>query len=155
MIAMTSEGEQMANPVQSAELILKLYELRRDPVMREARDWFIREFFPADIIDLFEALKGSHNSHVRMVIGYWDMAATLVNHGAIDESMFWDANPEAFAVFAKIEHIIPDLREANGLPEYLHHFESLMRRAPKSAERIELLRHRYRAVAAELASRGD
>ena len=68
---------------EEAGLILKLYELRREETMREARDWYFREFNPENVGDFMSAIMGPHSGHLRMVVTYWDMAATLVNKGAI------------------------------------------------------------------------
>ncbi len=76
---------------EDANLILRLYEIRREPVMREARNWFFT-FNPTSAAEYMEAIMGEHSGHLRMVITYWDMAASLVNNGAIDEQMFNDAN---------------------------------------------------------------
>lgn len=77
---------------ESADLILKLYEMRREPVMREARNWMLG-FFPESVQDILQAVTNPQTSgYYRMTTTYWDMAASLVNNGAIDEKMFTDAN---------------------------------------------------------------
>ena len=93
----------MSTPYESGQLILKLFELRRDPVLREARDWFIREFHPESKDEIPAVLAGPDNPKSRLVAGYWDMATSLVTHGAIDQQMFIDSNPEMLATFAKLE----------------------------------------------------
>ena len=73
---------------ESAELILKLYDLRREATMREARNWII-SFFPESAADVMQAIMNPETSaYYRMVVSYWDMAASFVNHGAIDEQIF-------------------------------------------------------------------
>ena len=67
---------------EEAGLILKLYELRREEVMRKARDWYFQEFNPQSIADFTSAMFGAHGGHLRMVVSYWDMAAALVNDEA-------------------------------------------------------------------------
>src|SRR5438045_7641487 len=89
-----------------AELILKLYDLRREPTMRQARDWFAMEFYPETAADLKNAMFSEHSGHLRMVVSYWDMAAALVNNGAISAEMFNDTNGEQFMVFSRIEPIL-------------------------------------------------
>src|SRR4051812_37582786 len=86
-----------------AELILKLYDLRREETMRQARDWFFRDFNPETIADFNATLFGEHSGHMRMVMSYWDMAAALVNHGAISLDLFTDTNGEYIGVFSKLE----------------------------------------------------
>src|ERR1700749_3267923 len=95
-----------------AGLILKLYELRREETMRKARDWYFREFSPESMDDVNRTMFGEHSGHFRMVITYWDMAAALVNNGAITLEMFTDTNGEHFGVFSKIELLLPEIRAA-------------------------------------------
>jgi hypothetical protein len=134
----------MATPFESAQLILKLFELRRDPVLREARTWFIREFHPETIDDVKAALASEHNPRIRMVVGYWDMAASLVTHGAIDRQMFLDANVEIFATFSKIYLLLPQIREIAALPGFARHLEDVVLSAPGIEPRLEALRQRFR-----------
>ena len=79
---------------EEAGLILKLYELRREETMRKARDWYFREFHPQSLADFNNAMFGEHSAYLRMVASYWDMAASLVNHGAISVDLFSDSNGE-------------------------------------------------------------
>jgi hypothetical protein len=137
---------------EDANLILKLYELRREPIMREARNWFF-SFNPQSASDYLETMMGEHSGHARMVISYWDMAASLVNNGAIDEHMFNDANGEHLFVFAKIEPILEDLRQITNQPDFLRHFEALVRRAPNSAERLAAIRERIKLIQVLMAER--
>src|SRR5689334_23082502 len=101
----------MSDKYQSADLILKLYDLRREEKMRIAREWFIG-FMPESAQDIAGALVSPEtSSKFRQAISYWDMAASMVNHGAIDEEMFRDANGEYLMFFAKIEPFLAELRE--------------------------------------------
>src|ERR1700733_10656860 len=94
---------------EEAGLILKLYELRREETMRTARDWFFREFNPQSMADFTAAIFGEHSGHLRMVVTYWDMAAALVNTGAISLDLFTEANGEHIGIFAKIEPLIGEI----------------------------------------------
>jgi len=132
-------------PYQSADLILKLYELRREPKMRDARQWFIG-FTPDSVEDLLDTMRGPNNANFRVVATYWDMAASLVLHGAIDEQMFNDANGEHIAVFSKVEHILAGYREKTGLPQYLKNLEQLVMKMPHAKERLTATRERLRAM---------
>lgn len=136
----------MTTPPQSADLILKLYDLRREPRMREARQWFIG-FTPESVDELLDALRGPHNADFRMVATYWDMAASLVLNGAIDEQMFNDANAEHVAVFSKVEHVLAGYREKTGLSYYLKSLEQLVLRMPNARERLTATRERLKALA--------
>jgi len=119
---------------ESAELILKLYELRREPTMREARNWII-SFFPESAAEIRQAMINAETSaYYRMVTTYWDMAASFVNHGAIDEEMFGDAHGEHIVVFSKIEPYLAELREMTGSPKYLKNLETLIMKMPDAKE---------------------
>ncbi len=132
---------------ESADLILKLYDLRREPKMREARQWFIA-FNPDSVDDMLATLRGPNSAHFRMVATYWDMACSLVLHGAIDEAMFNDANGEHIAIFSKFEHLLAEYREKTGLPHYMKSLETLVLRLPNAKERLKATRERLRAMAA-------
>jgi hypothetical protein len=135
-----------------ADLILKLYDLRREPVMREARNWFF-SFNPTSATEYLETMFGEHSGHVRMVVSYWDMAASLVNNGAIDEQLFNDANGEHLFIFAKIEPVLEELRQVTQQPDMLRHFETLVRRMPNSEERLNGIRERIKMIQAMMAER--
>jgi hypothetical protein len=129
-----------------ANLILKLYDLRREAIMREARSWFIT-FTPTSVQDFIDVLMGEHSAHLRMVVSYWDMAASLVNNGAIDEQMFNDANGEHLFVYAKVEPFLAELRTSAGTPAYLSQLEKLVKRSPDYEERMAALRTRMATIA--------
>ena len=147
---------------KDADLILKLYDLRREPTMREARNWFF-SFNPQTPNDFMDVLMGDKSGYYRMVVSYWDMAASLVNHGAIDADMFNDANGEHIFVFAKIEPFLPALREM-GNPDFLVHLERVIKEIPgyeqkliATRERIQkiLAMYQQRAAAQAAAAAGD
>ena len=137
---------------EDANLILKLYDLRREPVMREARNWFF-SFNPTTTAEYMEGMMGEHSGHLRMVISYWDMAASLVNNGAIDEQMFNDANGEQLFIFAKIEPILEELRKEWNQPDILKHFEALVRRVPDNKEKLAAIRERIKLIQGMMAER--
>ena len=128
---------------EDANLILKLYNLRRETVMREARNWFFT-FNPTSIQDFMDALMGEHSGHYRMVVSYWDMAASMVNLGAIDEELFNASGGEIVFIYAKIEKFIPELRAMFGAPDLLKHMETLVRRIPNIDERITQMNERMK-----------
>ncbi len=124
-----------------AELILKLYELRREPVMREARNWFFT-FNPQKPEDFLEAVTSDKSNYYRMVISYWDMAASFVNNGAIDAQMFNDANGEHLFVYSKMEPFLADLRRETGNPDFLAHLEKVVKQIPNYEQKLTALRAR-------------
>ena len=144
----------MPTPVESAQLILKLFETRRDPLLREARQWYISEFHPKTFEEFVAVTSGPRNASHRMVIGYWDMAASFVTFGAIDAEMFRVANGEIVATFAKIEPFIAKLREVSGYTEFAHHMETVVRAMPGSKARIARTQENYRKMADAQAARG-
>src|SRR5437867_10760301 len=126
----------MTTKYESADLLLKLYDLRREPVLRKARAWFREEFRPRTAQDVLEAYRGKRSAYYRMVTTYWSMAATLVLHGAIDEQMFADANGEHIMVYARLQPFLAELRSAFGNPGYLDKLEQLILRLPDAQARI-------------------
>src|SRR6478735_1173828 len=124
----------------SADLILKLYELRREPKMREARTWIV-SFFPETFEDVMAAVIDERSSgYFRMITTYWDMAAGFVNRGAIDEKMFLDSAGEAWVVFSKIQPFLDQYRERTAAPNYLKHLEDLLMSQPHAKETLEVRR---------------
>lgn len=119
----------------AAELVLRLYEIRREDELRRARDWFATQFFPSSAEDVLAAWTGRDSARYRMVTTYWEMAATLVNHGAIPEALFHDANTEHVAVWVKLRPYLERLRERAKYPSYLSQLERLMTRMPDLEER--------------------
>jgi len=140
----------MADKEKSAELILKLYELRREEVMRQARNWFFA-FNPESMEDVVEAVRGEHSAFYRMVTSYWDMACSFVDHGAIDEEMFSDANGEQVLVFAKIQPFLEQLR-ATGNPTYMQHLEKIVMRMPEAEQRLARMRELSKQMTAARAA---
>ncbi len=129
---------------ESATLLIRLYELRREPAMREARVWYVSKFNPNSVDDVIATLRGPDSAHFRMVTSYWDMAASFVLNGAIDEQMFADANGEHVIVFAKLEPFLAEYREKMGNPNYYGSLEQLVLKAPGSKERLASIRERFR-----------
>ena len=128
-----------------ADLILKLYELRREKTMREARNWFF-QFNPKGREDFIDVLTSDKSGLYRMVISYWDMACSFVNNGAIDQQMFNDANGEHFFVFAKLEPFLPALREEMGNPNFLGHLEKVVRAYPDYETKLANIRTRMQKM---------
>ena len=137
----------MPTPFESASLNLKLFELRREPVLREARDWFLREFNPESFTELLTVLTGERNASFRMVISYWDMAASLVTSGAIDGDAFRAAHGEIFATFSKIQPFLAELRAASGEPDICKHMEEIIFAAPTAEATLARRREALRAAA--------
>jgi hypothetical protein len=136
---------------EEANLILKLYELRREPTMRTARDWYFMEFNPESMADYNAALFSENSGHVRMVVSYWDMAAALVNSGAIGLDLFTETNGEHFGVFAKVELLLGEMRAAYG-PQVLMNLEKLIDATPGGRERCAIVRTRTKEIRAMVSA---
>jgi len=147
----TYQGAELSMSKQEeAGLILKLYELRRDPTMRIARDWYFREFNPQTFADFQASMMGEHTGHLRMVVTYWDMAAALVNHGAIGLDIFNDSNGEHIGVFSKIEPLLGEIRSGFG-PLFAANLEKLIDAIPNGRQRAAASREQMKAIRAMLA----
>jgi len=136
----------MSSPFESALLNLKLFELRREPVLREARLWFIREFNPESFAEAVAIVSGDRNASFRMVTGYWDMAASLVTSGAIDAASFLAAHGEIFTTFSKIQPFLEEARAATGEAEFCAHMEAVVLGAPDAEAILARRREAWRAA---------
>jgi hypothetical protein len=133
------------------ELILKLYELRTESVMRQARAWITGEWWPISADEFFAVQNdfGSQkNSYLRQVVTYWEMAASLVLHGALSSDLFVDCNPEPFFILAKFSHILPEIQAK--MPTYFSKTLQLVENSQAAAARYEMAR---RNVAARMEAR--
>jgi hypothetical protein len=141
----------MSKEHESADLILKLYDLRREALMRKAREWYFT-FNPETVEDVGTAARGENSAYFRMVVSYWDMACSLVNNGAIDEKMFADATGEQNFVFAKLHPFITQIREVSKQPNFLAHLEKYVMRQPDAEQRMEALRAMSKQMNAQRAT---
>ena len=128
---------------EDAALILQLYDLRREETMRKARTW-LAAFNPETVQDIVDAGTGENNAYLRMVMSYWDMAASLVITGAIDADAFRAAHSEVFGTFSKIHPFLAELRAVSGEPDFCKHVEAVVLGAPDGeailARRLAALR---------------
>src|SRR5438552_261606 len=135
---------------QEAELLLKLYELRREAEMRKARDWYFRDFHPETLADFQTAIFSEHSGHLRMVVTYWDMAAALVNRGAISLELFNEANGEHLGVFCKIEALLGEIRGMFNNPRFAANLEKLIDATPDGRKQVAEFRERFKQIRAQL-----
>jgi hypothetical protein len=134
-----------------AGLILQLYSLRREETMRKARDWFFRDFNPQSLADFNAAMFGEHSGHLRMVVSYWDMAAAMVNNEAIGLQFFHDCNGEHIGVFAKLEPLLKEIRNAYS-PRFVANLEKLIDATPNGRKLAAENRERMKAIMAQVAA---
>ena len=125
-----------------AELILKLYQLRQEERMREARNWVLHQFQPQSLEELLMVQRdfGSlHNQYWRQVISYWEMAAGFVLHGALDRDLFFDSVGENVYLLAKFGHLHQEY--AQGYPGgFMPQTEALVMAHPAARERCVRIR---------------
>jgi len=130
--------ERMLATPADAEIILKLYQLRTEAVMRQARAWVAGEFWPKTAEEFFAVMENHadpHNAFLRQVLGYWEMAAAMVLHGAVSAELFVDCNGEGFFLLAKFAHILEAIRDKN--PTFMAKTSELINRFSTAAQRYE------------------
>src|SRR2546425_11086935 len=132
---------------EDADLILKLYDLRREAVMREARNWWF-SFNPTTIQEVMSTMMGEHSGYMRMVLSYWDMACAMVISGAIDEDLFNQTNGEHMVVYIKIEPVLEEIRKMFDNPEFCKSLETVVKRMPNIEARMATMRERFKQFAA-------
>ncbi len=138
--------ESTLSTAQDAELVLKLYDLRREAEMRKARHWITVDFNPESFEEFEAPLKAwgtEHNRWFRQVTSYWEMAAAFVLHGALNGDLFLDCNGEPLYIYAKFQPFLEEIRKQN--PNFLMHTERLLQQYPAARERVEFLTHRLEA----------
>ena len=142
----------MTTKAESAELVLKLYDLRREKKMRKAREWFFT-YTPASAEDYMRTVMDAKvGAYLRMVTSYWDMAAALVNQGCIDAEVFDATNGEHYIVFAKIKPILADLRQTMERPTAFSNLEKVINAAPGGPERLRKTQEFLQSIAARQQS---
>lgn len=119
--------------------ILKLYELRREPEMRAARQWYFSQFSPKSAMDIIALFRGGEraSANFRMITSYWDMASSFVLNGGIDEKMFLDAGSEYIFVYSKIQPFLAEIRQLFQEPEFLINLETLVLKIPGVEAKLE------------------
>lgn len=138
--------------VESADLILKLYDLRREATMRKARDWMF-SFNPTTAEDVEKTMMDPEvGGYLRMVLSYWDMAGALVNHGAIDADLFSETVGEHIGVYTKLEPFIAELREKWQMPEAFANLEKVILNRPDGAERVAKTREWMKSINEQMAA---
>jgi hypothetical protein len=130
-----------------AELILKLYDLRREPELRKARNWWLTQFWPESADDIFKigsALGSQENNWLRQAGGYWEMAASLALHGTINHELFLEPSfsGEMFFFFGKIHPFLKELREKLQNPRIFSNVEKLINSSPDALASLKTTEER-------------
>jgi hypothetical protein len=125
-----------------AQLIMQLYDLRREAEMRKARSWWFNEFWPQNADDFMKvggAMGSQENNWLRQVSGYWSMAASFVLQGVLNEELFIQpaASGEMVIVFAKVQPFLKELREKAGDPHMFENIEKVITGSKFGRERLK------------------
>jgi hypothetical protein len=115
---------------EQAQLHLQVYEMRREARLRQARDWFFKNYFPDSMEDAMRiAAPGTEpGAFAMMVFGYWDQACALLNYGLLHEDLFFETSGEFFGVWERVKPIIQQGREQFVNKQFLEHLEKAANR---------------------------
>ena len=142
-----------------ADLILKLYDLRRETEIRKARNWWLAEFWPDtvdDVLKVAQAMGTPGNAWLRQVVGYWELAASLVVHGTVNDTLFLEPafSGEMFLIFAKLHPFLQDIREKLQNPGILANVEQVIKKSKTGQERLQVVEQRLAARRKQMMKKG-
>jgi hypothetical protein len=142
---------------KDAQLIMQLYDLRREPEMRKARNWWLTQFWPNsadDFMKIASTLGTQENNWLRQVGGYWSMAAAFVISGALNADLFLQpaVSGEMFFLFAKIQPFLPELREKLGDPQAFMNIAAVIQSTKFGRERFKFILKRVAAAKEKMAA---
>jgi hypothetical protein len=140
-----------------AQLILQLYDLRREAEMRKARNWWFTGFWPRSADDFMKTASTpgtTENNSLRQVTGYWSMAASFVLHGVLNADLFLQpaVSGEMFIVFAKVHPFLKDLREKSGDPHMFGTIEKVIMSSKYGRERFKFMLKRVEMMREKMGS---
>jgi hypothetical protein len=147
---MQSITSSTTQPIQQAELLLKLYELRRETVMRQARGFIGGDFLPSSVDDLVAQVSAGdqHTGFILQVYGYWDMVSAFVIHGALSEQLVYDTCQEMYFQYSKIQPYLDGFRQRMNLPEWIRSLQSVAECSKQSRARVKVMRENVARMAA-------
>jgi hypothetical protein len=139
-----------------AQLIMQIYDLRREAEMRKARNWWSNQFWPKNADDFMKIAinPGSQeNNWLRQVSGYWSMAASFVLHGALNADLFLQpaVSGEMFIIFAKVHPFLKELREKAGDPQMFANIENVINGSKFGRERLKFMLKRVEMMREKMA----
>jgi hypothetical protein len=143
---------------EDAQIIMRLYDLRREPEMRKARAWFAA-WWPQSADDVVQMINGGNtpqeNAWFRQVSGYWEMAASFVLRGALNEELFVDSGGEMWFILAKVQPFLEEVRKKANSPYYLQRVEKIATRTKDGRDRLQMMLKRAEARRAALAAKAS
>jgi len=109
---------------EKVNLMLRLYDIRREPRLREAREWYMAHFHVNSLEDVMQICPpgSQENTFMRMTFSYWDMVGSIVNRGLINEDFFFENSGEQWMVWERLKPVVPAFRAMFKNP---HAFENL------------------------------
>jgi hypothetical protein len=137
-----------------AELVLKLYELRREPELRRARQFMMTEFWPQgadDYLAIISEFGTQRNAWYRQATSYWEMAASLVVRGVVNREIFVDWSSEMWMIYGKALPYLKEVRERSGMPRMYGHMETVIQSTPGFEQRLASLQKRISDLAKKAA----
>jgi hypothetical protein len=138
---------------EDAQIIMRLYDLRREPEMRKARSWYAG-WWPRSTEDVLKVLNdygAQENAWFRQVNGYWDMVASFVLRGALNEELFFDSGGEMWFTLAKLQPFLKEVRQKAGIPQGFLRVEKVATRSKDGRERLQMMLKRAEARRAATA----
>lgn len=139
---------------EDAKIVMRLYDLRREAELRKARAWFAG-WWPRSADDVMQLINAGttpqENAWFRQVSGYWDMAASFVMRGALNEELFFDSGAEMWFILAKVHPFLREVREKAGSPHFFQRIEKIASRSKDGRERLQMMLKRAEARRAAAA----
>ena len=132
---------------EDAKIIMRLYDLRREAEMRKARSWYAG-WWPAsadEVLQVINSFGSQENAWFRQVNGYWDMAASFVLRGALNEVLFFDCSAEMWVILAKLLPFLKEVRQKANIPQGFLRVERVATRTKEARERLQLMVKRAEA----------
>jgi len=139
-----------------AEIVLKIYDLRREPVMRKAREWMVSEFWPRSADDVMAIMNGSfqETASFRQCVSFCEMCASLPLHGAVNSELFADWNGEMIFVYAKFKPFLAEIREKSKNPAFLANTERYLEGSDYTRKKVAATEARVKMFAERHAAGG-
>ena len=137
--------------VADAELMMKLYDLRRETELRNARKFVIFQFQPKsadDVVKLSQAMGTQENAWMRQCTSYWENAASLLLHGVVNQDLFFEWNGEMVFLYAKFQPFLKEVREKTGLPQIMARMEKAVNSSPAAKKQVQMIQQRLAQMAA-------
>jgi len=139
-----------------AEIVLKLYDLRREEVMRKARNFMSTQFWPksgSEVVKLMQDFGSENNAYFRQVTSFWDMATTLVHRGAVDPDLFSDWSGEMFFIFAKLHPYLDEVRKQMDAPQWMGNIIKFIESRPENKTKFDAFKKRVAGMTQRFAAK--